>query len=127
MCTIRSLPHGGGAVSLTETPYRDPPGPRPPSWAELPLWTDSQTGVKTLPSRNFSTEYWSCFHSPTPLIINNHIPHLPPIFQIMDFCPKLRDWRLPISLWEILDPPLFIFSHQVLIERSLTSILFVHQ
>ena len=32
---------------------RDPPD-RDPSWTEtLTLWTESQTGVKTLPSRNF--------------------------------------------------------------------------
>ena len=38
----------GQGHSGTETP----PGQRTP-WTETPLWTESQTGVKTLPSRNF--------------------------------------------------------------------------
>ena len=32
---------------------RDPPGQRPPGQRPLTPWTESQTGVKTLPSHNF--------------------------------------------------------------------------
>ena len=40
-------------VFLTETPLdRDSPCTETP-WQKPPLWTESQTGVKTLPCRNF--------------------------------------------------------------------------
>ena len=76
----------GRGFSLTEAPLAwDPPWIKTPlldrkhpqtetPWTDTPPWTDSQTGVKTLPFRNFSTEY---------------------SFQIMDFYPKLRGCPLP--------------------------------
>ena len=56
MCTAAHYHMG---VSLRETPpwqrpplTETPPGQRLP-WTETPPWTESQTGVKTLPCRNF--------------------------------------------------------------------------
>ena len=57
-------PSRGGSpsrvVSVQGLPYRDP----------LPLWTESQTGVKTLPCRNFvadgnNRQYFSRQHAPS--------------------------------------------------------------
>ena len=58
MRTAHMLPYGGG-VSLTETPsgQRSPwtvtPWTENPLDRDPPLWTESETGVKILPSRNF--------------------------------------------------------------------------
>ena len=58
MRTTHTLPYGG--LSLRDPPDRDSPGQshlpldrdtRP--WKIPPPWTESQTGVKTLPCRNF--------------------------------------------------------------------------
>ena len=85
------------SVSSGQRPLLD----RDPLDRDHPLWTDSQTGVKTLPCPNSSTEYSSCFHRPTSLIITS-----PQFYVIMDFCPKI----LAPPVWEILDPPLRLWN-----------------